>query len=398
MASMMNNKNILISGAGIAGMALAFWLKKHGFHPTVVEQSPALREGGYAIDFFGSGFDVAEKMGLLADLEKVDLKIQEVVFVDKNNKRKGGMDACKIRELVNGRFYNLLRSDLSRVIYEHLEKETEIIFGDSIASIEQNNQEAIVTFKSGTARSYDLVVGADGLHSNVRNLVFGDESKFEKYFGYYVSSFTIENYLNDNNNFSSYNIPKKQASIYSMPGNKLATVFIFSSPQKLPLDHHDAEKQKQVLRNEFMNAGWECRALLEKMDLTSDFYFDPISQIRMDRWSKGRVALAGDAGSCPSLLSGQGSTMAMVGAYVLAGELKQASGNFEIAFRGYENIMKPLIGSKQKLAQSFAGTLIPKSRIGIWIRNSFANLLFSSFIAKWFVKKYMTDNIQLKPY
>jgi 2-polyprenyl-6-methoxyphenol hydroxylase-like FAD-dependent oxidoreductase len=392
------NNNILISGAGIAGLALAYWLKKYGFNPTVIEQSPKLREGGYAIDFFGAGFDVAEKMQLLPDLEKVDLKIRQVVFVDENNTCRGGMDAYKIRRLVNGRFYNLLRSDLSKVMYDHLDKDIQIIFGDTISNIDQKNQEVVVTFKSGKVRNFDLVAGADGLHSNVRNLVFGEESAFEKYFGYYVSSFTTENYTDSNDSFVSYNVPKKQVSIYSSPGNKLTSVFIFSSAQKLKYDHHDIEKQKQILRDEFMNFGWECPALLERLYTTTDFYFDPISQIKMKQWTKERVTLVGDAASCPSLLSGQGSTMAMVGAYVLAGELKAAAGDYNAAFRKYENIMMPLIETKQKLAQSFAGTLIPKSRFGIWIRNTFGNVMFSSLVAKWFVKKYMTDKIDLKDY
>jgi 2-polyprenyl-6-methoxyphenol hydroxylase-like FAD-dependent oxidoreductase len=187
-------------------------------------------------------------------------------------------------------------------------------------------------------------------------------------------------------------------SIYALAENKLSAMFIFSSAIPLSYSHSDIESQKQILRNEFADLGWECPSILKKLDNTNDFYFDPVSQIKMDQWTKERVTLVGDAGSCPSLLSGQGSTMAMVGAYVLAGELKKASGNYKLAFQEYENILKPLIASKQKLAQSFAGKLIPKTQFGVWVRNSFCNLMFSSFIAKWFVKNYMTDKIQLKDY
>jgi 2-polyprenyl-6-methoxyphenol hydroxylase-like FAD-dependent oxidoreductase len=395
---MMNNKNILISGAGIAGLTLANWLKKFGFNPTIVEQAPKIREGGYAIDFFGSGFDVAEKMQLLPDLERRDLKIQEMAFVDKNNKKHGGLDVFKIRKLVNGRFYNLLRSDLSKVIYDHLDKNIEFIFGDTISNIEQKKEGVNITFKSGSVRYFDLVIGADGLHSVVRSLVFGSESQFEKYFGYYVSSFTIENYLNSQNNFLSYNVPKKQVSIYSVAKNKLTALFIFTSARKLSFDHNDIEKQKQILRSEFNGLPWECPSLLKRLDEPSDFYFDSVSQIQMNQWSKQRVTLVGDACYCPSLLSGQGSTLAMVGAYVLAGELKDASGNYEIAFRKYEDQLKSFIEKKQKLAETFAGKLIPKSQFGIWLRNSFENILSSSFLAKWFVKNYMKDKIQLKDY
>lgn len=394
----MKNKNILISGAGIAGVSLAFWLKKYGFNPTIIEQAPKLREGGYAIDFFGAGFDVAEKMGILIDLEKVDLKIKEVKFVDENNNKKGALNAFKIRELTNYRFYNVLRSDLSKVMYNHLDKDVEIIFGDSIRKIEQNNNEVIVSFNNAQDRNFDLLVGADGLHSNVRNLIFGNESQFEKFYGFYVAAFTINNYLQNNNSFVTYTVPNKQVNIYSLDGNKLTALFIFSSQQKIPYNHHDINKQKQILLDEYKNIGWECPRLLEELNTASDFYFDTVSQIKMDNWSKGRVTLVGDACDCPSLLSGQGSTLAMVAAYILAGELKESGGDYTIAFQQYENIFKPFINEKQKLAQSFASSFLPKSKFGIWVRNTFSNFIFSPLLAKWFVNKFMKDKIKLKEY
>ena len=318
----MDNKNILISGAGIAGLTLAFWLRKFGFNPSVVEQSPRLREGGYAIDFWGAGFDVAERMNIVPDLNKADLKISDMAFVDENNKRKGGLDYNKLKKLMNYRALTLLRSDLSKVIYDHLDKEIEIIFGDSISKIDQNENETVVQFQSGHIRSFHLVIGADGLHSNVRKLVFGNEAQFEKYYGFYTSSFTIGNSISTAGLFLTYNIPDKQVAVYSINEDKTATFFIFSSPQKLSYNIHDYEKQKEILRAEFENAGWKCAEIFSKIDTAPDFYFDVVSQIQMNRWYKDRVTLVGDACDCPSLLSGQGSTLAIVGAYILAGELK----------------------------------------------------------------------------
>ena len=208
----MENKNILISGAGIAGTALAFWLKKFGFNPTIVEVAPKLREGGYAIDFWGAGFDVAEKMEILPDLSKVDLKFLELSFVDKNNRRRGGMNYRKVVKWMNGRAFTLLRSDLAKTIYNNLDKDIEIIFGDKISKIEQSENEVSVTFQSGKTRSFDLVVGADGLHSNVRNMIFGNEAQFEKYYGYYTASYTIPNPKGDKE-FSMYNVPSKQVAL-----------------------------------------------------------------------------------------------------------------------------------------------------------------------------------------
>jgi 2-polyprenyl-6-methoxyphenol hydroxylase-like FAD-dependent oxidoreductase len=337
-------------------------------------------------------------MGILPDLAQADLRFQKLIFVDKNNKPKGRLNVFGIRALTDNQFFNLLRSDLERVLYNHLDKDIEFIFGDTIRQMEQDAAGVTIIFRSGKMRSFDLVVGADGLHSNVRTLIFGNELEFEKYYGYYTASFTINNYLKSDKVFVSYTIPGKQTNIYLLNENKLATLFIFSSPQKLNYDHHDMDAQKQILRNEFGNAGWECASLLEIMDTAPDFYFDSVSQTKMNHWSKGRVSLVGDACDCPSLLSGQGSTLAMVGAYILAGELKESDGNYEVAFQRYEDIFKPLIDNKQKLAQRFAGSLVPKNKFALWLRNTFANLMFSSFVSKWFVKKYMTDEINLKEY
>lgn len=395
----MNNKNILISGAGIAGTALAFWLKKFGFNPTIVEQAPKLREGGYAIDFWGAGFDVAEKMGLLPDLANADLNIPEVTIVNEKGKRKCGINYKKLIKMMNGRAFTLLRSDLSRVIFDHLEKDIDIIFGDSITAIEQSPGKIDVTFKSGHKDTYDLVVGADGLHSKVRSLVFGEESQFEKFYGYYTSSYTIENNLLEGSAFLMYNVPGKQTAIYSTEKSKTTTTFfIFSSPQKISFPHHHIETQQEILRNEFKNVGWKCADLLSKMDTAPDFYFDVVSQIQMDKWSNDRVVLVGDAGCCPSLLSGQGSTLAMVGAYILAGELKEANGNYKIAFERYESIFKPFIIGKQKTAQGFAKSFVPKSGFGIWMRNLGIQLMSLDFVSKMFIKPFMDDKLKLKTY
>lgn len=394
----MENKNILISGAGIAGTTLAFWLKKFGFNPTIIEISPTLREGGYAIDFMGAGYDVAEKMGIIPLLEKADINVSKVGFVDTNNNEKGSMNYAKIKKLMHNRAFTLLRSDLAKVIYENLNNEVEIIFGDVIEKIEQTKENIIVTFRSGKSRSFDLLVGADGLHSIVRNLTFGSEEQFEKYYGYYTSSFTLENYSPKDRAFLMCNVPGKQAAVYAYSDEKTATFFVFASPDKLKYDHHDVNKQKQILKDEFMNMGWKCPEILSRIDSSPDFYFDSISQIKMDNWSKGRVTLVGDACYCPSLLSGKGSTLAMTGAYILAGELKQANGNYEIAFKNYEDLFKPFISKKQKSAQGFAKSFIPKSNFGIWVRNQALKLMSLSLISKLYLNQFNDKELTMKEY
>jgi 2-polyprenyl-6-methoxyphenol hydroxylase-like FAD-dependent oxidoreductase len=394
----MDNQNILISGAGIAGTTLAFWLKTFGFNPTIVESAPKLREGGHAIDFMGAGYDVAEKMGLIPALEQADFHISDIAFVDKDNTIKGSMNYQKIKRSLNNRAFSFLRSDLAKAIYNCLSKDTEILFGDTIQKIEQVEENVIVTFRSGVTRPFDLLVGADGLHSTVRNLAFGDESQFEKYYGYYTSSFTVDKFSDKSKAFAMFNVPYKQVAVYSTGEEKAATFFIFASPHKLEYDHHDIEKQKQILKNEFMNIGWKCPELLSRIDAAPDFYFDSVSQIIMEHWSKGRISLVGDAGYCPSLLSGKGSTLAMVGAYILAGELKRSKGDYKTAFAEYENIFKPFITKKQKSAQSFAKSFVPKSNVGIWLRNQAFKLMSFPLFTNLLFKQFKDNGLTLKEY
>ncbi|HET8963136.1 MAG TPA: FAD-dependent monooxygenase [Chitinophagales bacterium] len=398
MTNIINNKNILISGAGIAGTALAFWLKKFGFNPILIEIAPKLREGGYAIDFMGAGYDVAVKMGITDELKKVDINFSKLKLVDKNDQEKGSMNYQKVKKLMKGRAMTLLRSDLAKTIYTSLDKDIEVIFGDTIEKIDQNDKEVNVSFKNGNSKNFDLLIGADGLHSNVRKLVFGEEKKYETYLGYFTSSYTINNFSIGNNAFSMYNFPYKQVAIYSNNKNQTTTFFIFSSAEKPTYAHHDIEKQKQILRQEFENGGWKCSQLLNALDLTTDFYFDSVSQIKMDKWSNGRVALVGDAGYCPSLLSGKGSTLAMVGAYILAGELKEAKGDYIQAFEQYENLFKPFMEKKQKSAQSFAKSFVPKSNSGIWLRNFVFKLMSISAFSKLFINQFKDNELKLKNY
>lgn len=394
----MNNKNILISGAGIAGTALAYWLKKFGFNPVIVEHAPKLREGGYAIDFWGLGYDVAELMKITSELGQADLGVSEVIFVDAGNNRKGRMDYDKLKELMDGKALTLLRSDLAKIIYNHLDKDIEIIFNDTIASISELESGVTVTFRSGVVRNFDLVVGADGLHSKVRSLVFGEESKFEKYYGYYTSSYTLPISISSDRSFRMYNEPDKQVTTYSTTDNKTTAMFVFKSPRKLSIAHDDIEMQKKILREQFVNAGWRSKELLAGMDGASDFYFDVVSQIEMPTWSRGRTTLVGDACDCPSLLSGQGSTLAIVGAYVLAGELKNAGGDYHVAFDRYQTIFKPFLDKKQNLARRFAKSFVPRSKFGIWVRNLAVRMMFIPFVSKMFVKQFMDDDLTLKNY
>ncbi len=214
----MKNKNILISGAGIAGPALAYWLCRYGFNPTVVERFPKIREGGYVIDFWGAGYDAAEKMGILDKLKSLSYSIEEIVFLGGQGEVKGKIQIKQALDVIDRRLISFLRSDLSRVLYDKTKGQVDYIFGDEIASLAQRDAGVDVVFKNRGAQTFDLVIGADGLHSKVRSLAFGPLSNYERYLGYYVASFTTDNFLGDKikSNYSMYSIPDKQAAVYSL--------------------------------------------------------------------------------------------------------------------------------------------------------------------------------------
>lgn len=364
----LKNRNILISGASIAGPALAYWLSRFGFNPTVVEQAPCLREGGYAIDIRGAARTVAERMGIMPAVRQATNNTRGMSFVNSANKPQASMSA----DLFGGEGlvseFEILRGDLAQILYNASKARTEYIFNDSITSISQSEGGVWVTFEHSSPRNFDLVAGADGLHSNVRRLVFGEEAQFIRNLGYYVSIFTTDNHLNLDHHELIYNMPGKLAGIYPTRQNSEAKVMFYFTSSLPDYDRHDREQQKKIVTEMYTGEGWEIPRLLKSMQEAPDFYFDSISLIEMDSWSKGRVALLGDAGYCPSPLSGQGTNLALVGAYILAGELKEASGDYSKAFTNYEQALHGYVKKNQMSAKN-GKWFIPPSRFMIGFRN-----------------------------
>ena len=393
----LKNRNILICGGGIAGLTIAYWLKKFGFRPTIVEKAPAIREGGYMIDFWGVGFTVAEKMFITEQLHQEYYPIPEVTFVNKKGKRVGGLKLEQLRKQLKNRYFSLLRSSLEKVLYRQVKDEVEIIFSNSIAAIEEKPQETIITFTDNSQRNFDLLIGADGLHSVVRKLYFGEEDAFKSFMGYYAASFTIDNYLPDPHVFKSHTVNGKQVGIYGISENSLATFFIFKS-ELIKFGAQPVTSVKALLKENFKEVEWECPSLLQKMDTSADFYFDEVSQVKMSNWYKGRVALLGDACQCVSLIAGQGSSLAMAAAYILAGELKKANGDHTEAFAAYQRKMKPEILRKQRMAKDFAGSFVPETTIGIWSRNFFSRLMTLPVFSDIFINWFLADKLDLEDY
>lgn len=338
-------------------------------------------------------------MGLLAELERNDFRVEELRFVDEDGRRVGGFDVEVFRKLTAGRYVSLPRSALAALIYRTIENRCEVIFGDSIAGIEERSDGVRVSFERAAARTFDLVVGADGLHSAVRRLVFGSQSGFEKYLGYVVAAFECEGYRpRDEGVYVSFAVPGKQISRFAMRDDRTMFLFVFAADQPPAVEAHDTQAQKAMLHREYDQAGWESAQILEALDRCDELYFDRVSQIRMGGWSRGRVVLVGDAAFCPSLLAGQGSALAMTASYVLAGELAKADGQFQRAFRRYEDLLRPFIAGKQKAAEQFAGSFAPKTRLGLFLRNQITKAFGWPLVANVAIGNSLLDRLTLPDY
>ena len=393
----MNNRTVLISGLGIAGPTLAFWLKAGGFEPTLIERSPRLRTGGYVIDFWGLGYDIVERMGLRKDLERVGYHVQEMRVVDDRGKRVSGFDVDVFRELTKGRYVTLGRSELSHLLFEKVAGTSEVMFDNEIVGLEDGKDGVRVQFKQGRARQFDLVVGADGLHSEIRRLVFGPQHQFEKNLGYAVAAFEVSGYRpRDEDVYVMYSRPGRSLARFTMRQDRTLFLFVFATGNDALPETLDG--QKDLLLALYADDKWECRHILNELKGAQELYFDRVSQIRMPSWSRGRIALVGDAAFCVSLLAGQGSALAMTSAYVLAGELAKAGGRHEVAFREYEAFLRAYIEPKQAGAARFGGALAPKTRWGLWFRNQVMNAFTIPGLASLAVGREITDKLVLRDY
>ncbi|MBP8537940.1 FAD-dependent monooxygenase [Streptomyces sp. MK37H] len=363
-------REVLISGAGISGPALAYWLHRSGCAVTVVEKSGALRAGGYPIDIRGTATEVVRRMGILPRLRDAHIDSRRCTFLDADGGEVASVNAHAVAGSVEGQDLEVRRGDLATALYGRVRDDVEFLFDDSIDTLDQSEHGADVTFHSGQRRTFDLVVGADGMHSPTRESLFGPEEQFHRYLGYCFAIFTMPNTFGLSRELMMWNTPGKAAALYAVGDNDELHAFLnFHQPEPPSDALLNPDAQRDLVATVFAGAGWEVPGMVNAMRDADDLFFDTAGQIRMPHWSSGRVALVGDAAYAPSFLTGQGSSLALVGAYMLASALATHR-DHTAAFAAYERDVREFVAMNQALVDNGAATLFPTTVRALEQRNT----------------------------
>ncbi|HEY1099894.1 MAG TPA: FAD-dependent monooxygenase [Myxococcota bacterium] len=367
-ASMPRRKSVLISGASIAGPALAFWLHRAGYDVVVVERSPALRRGGQNVDVRGAGREVARRMQIEDAIRAATTGEVGVRFVDEHNQVIGEFPAGTGDSDGATAELEILRGDLAALLYERTKDDVTYRFGRQITAIAENDTGVVVSFDDGSHETFDLVVAADGVRSRTRSLIIGDAFSI-KPLDFYTSYFTIDKGHDDSAWARWFNAPAGRTSTLRPDnvGTTRATLSFVSSERGL--DDLDDAGVRAMLREKFGDLGWEVPRILDGVDGADDFYFEDLAQVMATTWSKGRCALTGDAAWCATPISGRGTSLALLGAYVLAGELGRHASHVD-AFAAYEQVMRPFVDEAQQLPPGAPRIANPKSELGIALFNT----------------------------
>ncbi|MFF1919476.1 FAD-dependent monooxygenase [Streptomyces sp. NPDC058221] len=363
-------RKVLISGASIAGPALAYWLHRSGCAVTVVEKAGALRGGGYPIDVRGTATEVVRRMGILPQLRDAHIDSRRCTFLDADGGEVASLSPQAVAGGVDGQDLEVRRGDLAEILYAIVRDDVEFLFDDSIDTLDQSGNGADVTFRSGQQRTFDLVIGADGMHSHTRESVFGPEEQFHRYLGYGFALFTMPNTFGLSREVVLWNTPGRAAALYAVGDNDEVHAFLNFHRPEPPLDAiRNPDAQRALVAEVFADAGWEVPGMVGAMHDADDLFFDTAGQIRMPHWSSGRVALVGDAAYAPSFLTGQGSSLALAGAYVLAGSLA-AHRDHTVAFAAYERDLGGFVAMNQALVDNGGARLFPTTARALEQRNT----------------------------
>ncbi|MFI8165742.1 FAD-dependent monooxygenase [Streptomyces sp. NPDC085931] len=361
-------RTVLISGASIAGPALAYWLNRRGCAVTVVEKAPSLRHGGYPVDVRGTALEVVRRMGILPRLQDAHVDLRRLTFLDEDGGEVASLSPHSLTGGTAGRDLEVRRGDLTDALYAAVRDDVEFLFGDSIDTLDQTGHGVDVTFSGGGRRTFDLVFGADGAHSRTRALLFGPEERFHRHLGYCFAVFTLRNTFGLSHETVMWNSPGRAAALYAVGDDDEVHAFLnFAHPEPPSAALRDREAQRALLDEVFAGAGWEVPGILAAARDADDLFFDAVGQIRMPRWSSGRAALLGDAAYAPSFLTGQGTSLALVGAYMLAASL--ADRDHTAGFAAYERDTRGFVTLNQDQVGEGEAKLFPTTPQALERRN-----------------------------
>ena len=383
---------VAINGVGVAGPTLAYWLRRYGHEPVLFEKTERLRTGGYMVDFWGLGYEVAERMGIIDQVLASGYRMQQMRLVDSGGHEVAAMELAPLRAMLEGRFVSVARGDLAAALYGACAG-IPAHFGVSIVDLAQDATGVTATLSDGSSERFDLVVGADGLHSRVRQVLFGEEAAFERPVGCHVAAYRVHGYApRDELTYVSFTVPERQVARVSLRDDQTLVLLITRSSR---IDEAQAEHDpKAALMRTFGDMGWEVPELLAGM-ADVDVYFDRVSQIRLPHWSKGRAVLLGDAAACVSFLAGEGTGLAMTEAYVLAGELHRSAHDPLAALARFESRLRPFLADKQDAALRFLSFFVPKSAWSLKLRDVGVRMASHPALAKWFVARSLRDDFAL---
>ena len=387
---------IAINGIGIGGPTLAYWLRRLGHEPVLFERAPALRTGGYLVDFWGLGYEIAERMDLIPALRRQCYEMERMRTVGPDGRVRAQVDLRPLRRSLDGRFISVARSDLSAALFAACDG-IPAHFGTSVTEVESRERGVTLTLSDGRREEFDVVVGADGLHSHVRGTVFGPQQRFERTLGCYVAGFRLRGYPHrDELTHVSYTVTKRQAGRVALRNDE--TLILLVCRSELIDGGPPGEHPRDALHRAFRDMGWEVPDILGGMDHVDDLYFDRVSQIHLPRWTAGRVALLGDAAACPSLLAGEGTGLAMTEAYVLAGELHRAAGDVATAFSTYERRLRAFVAGKQRTAPRLRGFFAPANGLSLAVRSLALRALSHPSLARRLLARSLRDDLDLPRY
>lgn len=375
------NSRILVSGAGVAGLTCAAWLGRGGFKPLVIEKAPSIRADGYIISLSHASYHYARELGVLEQIRARNSGIARSSYHDRHGRAMLELDYADLFAGID--VVQIMRDDLQTILHEAAREVADIRLGTTITALEEHGDETAVTFSDGTAAMFDVVIGADGLHSNTRSLAWPESAVTRHYLGLHSSAYRLPNTLGLARRFENHMERNRYMCVYTTRDGDLACVFIWQCAERTP---PPAAARAQALNRSYDGAPVLVRQVLDEFPGTGSVYMDPLIQIELGSWSRGNTVLLGDAAHCLTLLSGQGASSAFWGACALADALCERER--ADAFAHYERTLKPVTTQLQPATRRAARWYVPQTPLRYFVRDAAMRYLPNAFYQRYFKRKY----------